>query len=113
MEWGYINAAGVCPEVELSALSLARQGSSDTAELALLLALAEDSFKAALEVLSMRAQYFQNICADGVEQARQLDFLLEQNFDAVHSESYRAYLDSLQGKVELEATKQLTKVQLG
>ena len=71
----------------------------DVPSLARKLALAEKAMKAALEVLSMRAQYFREITEQGVEAARQMSFLVEQGHDAVFSESYRSAREELTNKL--------------
>lgn len=73
----------------LSAMMFAKDQSEDVSSMARKLALAEKSIRAALEVLSMRAQYFRYITDRGVEAARQMDFLVEQGHDAVFSDSYK------------------------
>ena len=60
----------------------------------------------------MRAQYFRDITEHGVEEARQMAYLVEQGHDAVHSESYRTAREALTGKLEVEAAKQLAKARL-
>lgn len=111
-EWEYINAAGVWNEMGLSALSLLRTNPGDTEQFGRMLALAEDAFKASLEVLSMRAQYFRDITEQGMETARQMSFLVEQGHDAVFSESYRSAREALASKMEVEAAKQLAKARI-
>ena len=64
-EWEYINAAGVWTELGVAALGVARDQTEDVPSLARKLALAENAMKAALEVLSMRAQYFREITEQG------------------------------------------------
>ena len=59
-EWEYVNGSGVWVETGLSALSLCKEAAKDMDEMARYLSLAEASLKAALEVLSMRAQYFRD-----------------------------------------------------
>lgn len=112
-EWEYINAAGVWLETGLASMTLAKEQKGSEEDLVRRLALAESSFKAALEVLSMRAQYFRDITENGIEQARQMAFLVEQGHDAVHSESYRSAREALTSKIEVEAAKQLAKARLG
>lgn len=112
-EWEYINAAGVLLETGLASMTLAKEQKGSEEDLVRRLALAESSFKAALEVLSMRAQYFRDITENGLEQARQMAFLVEQGHDAVHSESYRSAREALTSKIEVEAAKQLAKARLG
>lgn len=66
---------------------------------ALLLMLAEMSFKAALEVISMRGQYFRDIVEHCVEEAGQMAFFVDQGQDAVHSTSYCPERDHLTAKL--------------
>lgn len=63
------------------------------------LSLAEDFVNSYFEVLNMRAEYFKDIVEHGVDQARKMYFLVEQNNDAVHSESYRAVIAVLTAKI--------------
>lgn len=81
-------------------------------ELECSLSLVETSFKVALEVLYTRAQYFHDIMDHGVEEARQMAFLVEQGHDAVHSTSYQTARVDLTGKLETEAANQLAKMRL-
>lgn len=111
-EWEYINAAGVWTEVGLSSLSVLKNTSGDVEQFGRLLALAEDAFKATLEVLSMRAQYFRDITEQGMDTARQMSFLVEQGHDAVFSNSYRTAREALNTKLEVEAAKQLAKARI-
>ena len=113
-EWEYVNAAGVWLETGLAALTLTKDAddSTDTDVLARRLSLAEKSLKAALEVLSRRAQYFRDITDHGFKEAGQIAFLVEQGHDAVHSESYRAAREALTSNLEIEAAKQLAKSRL-
>lgn len=111
-EWEYVNAAGVWTELGLMSLEVARTTDGSKEEMGRQLKLAEMSMKAALEVLSMRAQYFRDITEQGVEIARQMAFLVEQGHDAVFSESYRSARDALTSKMEVEAAKQLAKARL-
>lgn len=111
-EWEYVNSAGVWVETGLAALEVAREQGGGPEEFGRRLALAEESFKAALEVLSMRAQYFHDITEHGIEEARQMAFLVEQGHDAVHSSSYRSAREALTTKLEVEAAKQLAKARL-
>ena len=111
-EWDYINGAGTWLESGLAALRLAREGDRNTAECARHLALAEQFLQASLEVLSMRAQYFRDITENGIEEARQMAFLVEQGSDAVHSGVYKSVREALTGKLESEAAKQLAKARL-
>lgn len=111
-EWDYINGAGVWLESGIAALRLARDGTGDAAECARHLALADDFLQASLEVLSMRSQYFRDITENGIEEARQMAFLVEQGSDAVHSNAYRSTREVLTGKLEVEAAKQLAKSRL-
>ena len=110
-EWEYVNGAGVWVETGLAALDVAKRSES-CKDMARRLALAETSFRAALEVLSMRGQYFREIVEHGVEEARQMAFLVEQGQDAVHSSSYRAAREALTAKLEVETAKQLAKARL-
>lgn len=111
-EWEYINGAGVWIETGLAAMTLAKEQEGTVEDLARRLALAEKAFKAALEVISMRAQYFRDVVENGVEEARQMAYLVEQGHDAVHSESYRTAREALTSKIELEAAKQLAKARI-
>lgn len=111
-EWEYINSAGVRMELGLTALGVAKTQSDNVPSMARKLALAERALKAALEVLSMRAQYFREITEQGVEAARQMSFLVEQGHDAVFSESYRSARQALTSKLEIEAAKMLAKARL-
>lgn len=76
------------------------------------LGLAEKSLRTALEVLSMRAQYFRDITEQGVEAGRQLAYLVEQGHEAVFSESHRTARVALTSELEIEAAKQLAKARL-
>lgn len=107
----YVNAAGVWLDTGLAALTLAKEldDSSDTDVRARCLILAGKSLKAALQVLSMRAQYFRDITDHGIEGTRQMEFLVEQGHVAVHSESYRTAREALTSKLEIEAAKPLAK----
>ena len=60
----------------------------------------------------MRAQYFRDFTEQGVETARQMSFRVEQGYDAVFSESYRAAREALTSKLDIEAAKQLAKARL-
>lgn len=111
-EWEYVNAAGVWAELGLAALELAKTQDGDTEDLGRRLTLAQQSFAAALEVLSMRAQYFRDITEQGVEAARQMSFLVEQGHDAVFSESYRTAREALTTRLETETAKQLAKTRM-
>lgn len=111
-EWEYINGAGVWLETGLAALLLCKEGTDDLESITRRLALAEKALKAALEILLMRAQYFRDITDHGIDEARQMAFLVEQGHDAVHSESYRTARESLSTKLEYEAAKQLAKNRL-
>ena len=99
-EWDYVNGAGTWLESGLAALRLAREGTGNEAEMARHLALAEQFLQASLEVLSMRAQYFHDVCENGVEEARQMAFLVEQGSDAVHSNTYKTAREALTSKLE-------------
>lgn len=111
-EWEYINSAGVWTELGLAALEVAKDQEGSIEDLGRRLSLAQQSFKAALEVLSMRAQYFRDVTDQGVEIARQMSFLVEQGHDPVFSESYRTAREALSSKLEIEAAKQLAKARL-
>ena len=111
-EWDYVNGAGKWLESGLAALRLAREGTGTEAEMAHQLALAEQFLQASLEVLSMRAQYFHDVCEKGMEEARQMAFLVEQGSDAVHSNTYKAAREALKTKLETAAAKQLAKSRL-
>ena len=91
-EWEYVNAAGVWLELGQAGLEIVKEGedSMTTEEMARLLALADEAFGAAREVLAMRGQYFADVVQYGVEAARQMAFLVEQSHDAVHSLSHRS-----------------------
>ncbi|PXF40470.1 hypothetical protein BWQ96_09819 [Gracilariopsis chorda] len=111
-EWEYINGAGVWLETGLAALMLCKEGTDDLDTITRRLALVETSLKASLEVLLMRAQYFRDITEKGMEEAKQMAFVVEQGHDAVHSESYRTAREALSTKLEFEAAKQLAKNRL-
>lgn len=114
-EWEYVNGAGVWLETGLAALSLCKEGYGEDNSMDVLtrrLALAEQALKASLEVLLMRAQYFRDITDHGIDEARQMAFLVEQGHDAVHSSSYRTARAALTTKLEYEAAKQLAKARL-
>lgn len=111
-EWDYLNAAGVWLESGLAALRLAKEGQGDFSDCARRLVMSEQFLQAGLEVLSMRAQYFRDITENGIEEARQMAFLVEQGNDAVHSETYKTAREALTGKLEVEAAKQLAKARL-
>lgn len=53
-----------------------------------------------MEVLSMHAQYFRDITANGIEEVHQMVFLVEQSSDAVHSNVYKTAREVLIGKLE-------------
>ena len=99
-EWEYLNAIGVCTELGLAALEVAKGQEGTIEDIGRRLALAEGSFKAVSEVASMRAQYFRDITEQGVEMARQMPFMVEQGHDAVFSESYRSAREALTSKLE-------------
>lgn len=96
----------------MSALSLSKELDGSVGDIACSLALAEQAFKAALEVLSMRAQYFHDNTDHGVEEARQMTFLVEQGHEAVNSLSYRMKREDFTGKLKTEAAKQLANARL-
>lgn len=60
----------------------------------------------------MHAQYFHYIIEHGIEEARQMAYVVEQGHDPVHSEPYRTSANSLTSRIELEAAKQLAKTRL-
>ncbi|PXF42119.1 hypothetical protein BWQ96_08151 [Gracilariopsis chorda] len=91
---------------------LCKEGTDDLDTITRLLALVETSLKAYLELLLMRAQYFRDITEHGMEEAKQMAFLVEQGHDAVHSESYRTAREALSTKLEFEAATQLPKNRL-
>lgn len=64
-EWEYVNGTCFWMETGLAVMEVAKRSTSFT-EMARNLVLAETSFKAALEVLSMRGQYFRDIMEHGV-----------------------------------------------
>ena len=111
-EWEYLNAAGVWLETRLAVLTKEADDSTDTDVLARHLSVAEIPLKAALEVLSMRAQYFRGITDHRIKEAGQMAFRVAQRHDAVHSEAYRAAREALTSKLEIEAAKQLAKSRL-
>lgn len=76
------------------------------------LKVADQAFKAALECLSMRAQYFHDITNHGVEEARQMAFLVEKGHDAVHPEFYKTARHALTQKFEIKAAEQLAPTRL-
>lgn len=88
-EWEYINSSGVWIETGLIALDIARKREGTPQDLGRRMALAGNSFKAALEIFSMRAQYFHDITEHGIEGARQMAFIVEQGNDAINSASYK------------------------
>lgn len=104
-----MNGAGVWLETGIAALSLSKEGTGDIDVITRRLDLAEESLKPALEVLLMRAQYFRDITEHGLEEARQMAFLVEQDNDAVYLESYRTAREALTSKLELEAAKKFAK----
>lgn len=71
----------------LAALCVAKEQDGGAADLRRRLSLAESSFKAALDVMSMRAQHFRDVMKGGVEIIRQISFLVDQGHDSVFSES--------------------------
>lgn len=83
-----MNGVGVWIETGLAAMELAKEQDGSVNDLARRLALAECVLKAALEVSSMKAQFFRDINENGVEEAKQMAYLVKQGHDAVHSESY-------------------------
>lgn len=60
-EWEHVNGSGVWVEKRLISLEGAKEFQGTPYQLGQILALAEKSFKAAFEVLSMRSQYFCDI----------------------------------------------------
>ncbi|PXF49273.1 hypothetical protein BWQ96_00847 [Gracilariopsis chorda] len=92
---------------------LSKEGTDDLDTITRRLALVETSLKASLEVLLMRAQYFRDITENGMEEAKQMAFLVEQGHNAVHSESYRTAREALSTKLEFEAAMQLPNNRLG
>ena len=112
-EWEYINAAGVWLEVAMFSMEMVRTGNDDTQSFATKLRMAEAGMAAAMEVLSMRAQYFRDIVTFGIEQARQMANLVEGNQDTTFSSSYRTARDALATRIELEAAKELARARLG
>lgn len=111
-EWDYINGAVVWLESGLAALRLAREGEGNGSECSRHLALAEQILTASLGVLSKRAQYFGDITENGMEDARQMAFLVEQGSDAVQFSTYKTAREALTGKLEIEAAKQIAKARL-
>lgn len=111
-EWEYVNAAGVWAELAMVALEFARTADGTVEDMGRRLRMAEDSVKAVVEVLLMRAQYFRDITEQGIEEARQMSFLVEQGHDAVFSESHRSARQALTSKLEVEAAKALAKRRL-
>jgi hypothetical protein len=114
-EWEYISAAGVWLELGQAAMALARNWEDDMtpAAMAPMLALADKTFGVAREVLPMRGQYHHDIVQYIVEAARKIAFLVEHSHDAVHSLSHRTVRESLNQRLESEATKMLAKAHLG
>lgn len=108
-EWEYINCTGVWAELGQIALEIAREDSGTVEEMGRRLKLMEMSLVAAVEVLSIRDQYFHDINDQGMEIARQMAFLVGQGHEAVFSESYRSVRDALTSKMETEAAKQMAK----
>lgn len=96
----------------LACLNIIKEAECDDQFMVQRLALAENDFKAAMEVLYMRAQYFHYITDHGIEEARQMAFLVEQGNDVVHSNSYRTARESPSPKLETETAKQLAKARL-
>lgn len=111
-EWEYLNAVGVWAELSVTALEVATTHSGWIDDMMRRLVLAEDSLKAALEVMAMRTQYFKNRTEQGVDIAMQMSFLVEQNQDAVFSESHRSARTILTSKMESEAAKMIAKAML-
>lgn len=97
----------------LDALSLSKEGSDDSEQMARYLSLGQNPLQAALEVLSMRAQYFRHIKEHNIEKARQMAYFVEQKYDAVHSKSYKTGRQALTTTFETESAKQLAKCRLG
>lgn len=65
------------------------------------MALAEKMFKASLEALSTRVQYFYEITEHGIDEAQKMAYLVEQVHDAILSESYRTACEFLTSKIEM------------
>lgn len=87
-KWICVNTAGEWTELGIAALGLAQDGVVDVSLMGQKLALAEKAMQAALEVLSMRVQYFRDIMGQGVKSARHISFMAKQGYDAVFSKSY-------------------------
>lgn len=60
---------------------------------------------AAMEVLSMRAQYFHDILEVEIEQTRQMANLVEGSHDVTHSRTYRTPRAALITRIDVEAAK--------
>lgn len=106
-EWEYINNAGVWVETGLAALELAKEMEGQAEDLARRLSLTETSFKAGLEMLSMRAQFFSAIMENGMGEANQMAYSVGQGHDAVKLKLYCVTRESLTAKLDVKAAKQL------
>lgn len=96
----------------MAALRLAREGSGNAYECTRNLALAKQFLITSVEVLSMRAQYFCDITENGIQEARQMAFLVKQGSASIHSNRNRTARESLTGNLEIEAAKQLERARL-
>lgn len=112
-EWEYINAAGVWLDISRKSLEKCMEDESGGVEKwAARLSLVAAGMDAAMEVLLMRAQYFDDITGHGVEMARQMAMLVESQHDAVQSASYKAVKKSLANRIDTEAAKILARTHL-
>lgn len=93
-------------------LEISKTQEGSPKEMGRLLAVAETSFKAALDDISKHVQYFRDITEHGIEEAHQMAYIVEAENDDVQSSSYRTAREALTSKLEIEATKKLGKTNL-
>lgn len=106
-----MNGARVWVETGLPALSLCNESPIPGKEMERKLALDEQCFKNALEILSMSAQYFRDITEHGVDEAYKTVFFVHDH-DAVNLESYYTARKALTSKTEVKSEKILPSIGL-
>lgn len=111
-DWVYVNGAGVWLETGLTTMEIDLETGGSVEDLGDRLVFAEKYFRAAIEVLSIPAQYFGDIVEKGVEEAMQMEFLVEQGHNAVHSSSCNATHVAITSKLEVEVAKQIARLGL-
>lgn len=104
-KWEYIKEDGVWMDMGVSTMLVVTEGNGGHEEFGSMMALSESSFTAALEVLSIKENYFSDLGNQEVEAARKISFLVEQGNCAVFSESNSAASETRIEKVEMEAVR--------